>query len=812
MISQLTRLDVSDFRCIAGTHSIPLDSRIVVVHGPNGSGKSALLQALEYALTGGVRDLERYEADYPRCLTNQFGDRQASVTLHCLDEDGQPLSFGQGPGPASSAAQHHFRERAYLSQHQLTKLLDPYEDAPIEEGEQPLVRFIQDLLQLDDLQSLNEGLRVAWDIRNLRKECHQLKHLESRVAQFSARVDALQTEIRECDSQMANAAAVLGTALAELHGPGVSLDAAERDVAVVTIQAFLDETLADVTETDERLARRLASVVEARQTERDAAAEGLDGAVGALEARDEARSALRDAEQVLSGHRHVVEQRLSAIVPALQMRVDEPDDLAFLASARHALQALGMETHSALARVPEATRELSRLRTELAEFDERATVLADASDEQIVRIEELTALLVSTDHLLDSSICPVCDRDFSETESGLLSDYVRQRIANLRVECAGTVERATARRECLSRQVALGQEISRLEEELASLPTLGELTSRSQATDDAQRAVVAASAIGEKVAGLLERLAEAEERLQTTMRTDARTRHAQVALIGLAEELGLPISDPHGSLSLSALADSVERATATAESACRARRDALGAASDALRDVQSAMEQMEALLEEAHRASKGAEDVERRRAQVKELQELARNLGQASSRTRAAALTKLIDGDLNVLWQDLFVRLVPSERFRPKLTSPSVQHRKLRVAARVVADGVDPLSAGATLSAGNLNTAALCLFLAINTLEAAETPVLVLDDPVQSMDDVHLVNFAALLTALARDANRQVVVAVHERALFEYLMHQLGPTQVGDQLLGLELERASSRRWTCRATRKQWEPDQMMVS
>ena len=47
------------------------------------------------------------------------------------------------------------------------------------------------------------------------------------------------------------------------------------------------------------------------------------------------------------------------------------------------------------------------------------------------------------------------------------------------------------------------------------------------------------------------------------------------------------------------------------------------------------------------------------------------------------------------------------------------------------------------LSAGNLNTAALTLFLALHLSVEPRFPWLVLDDPVQTMDEVHIAQFAA---------------------------------------------------------------------
>ena len=105
------------------------------------------------------------------------------------------------------------------------------------------------------------------------------------------------------------------------------------------------------------------------------------------------------------------------------------------------------------------------------------------------------------------------------------------------------------------------------------------------------------------------------------------------------------------------------------------------------------------------------------------------------------------------------------------------------------------------LSAGNLNTAALTLFLAIHLSSSARLPWLVIDDPVQSMDEVHIAQFAALLRTLAKQMNRQVIIAVHERSLFDYLSLELSPTYEGERLNLIELGRNAVGRTVSR-----WEP------
>jgi exonuclease SbcC len=110
------------------------------------------------------------------------------------------------------------------------------------------------------------------------------------------------------------------------------------------------------------------------------------------------------------------------------------------------------------------------------------------------------------------------------------------------------------------------------------------------------------------------------------------------------------------------------------------------------------------------------------------------------------------------------------------------------------------------LSAGNLNTAALTLFLALHLSVEPQIPCLVLDDPVQSMDDVHVAQFASLLRTISYEQGRQVVVAVHDQALFEYLALELSPP---DQASRLALIRIADHNGVTRAEceYRRWVPD-----
>jgi len=159
---------------------------------------------------------------------------------------------------------------------------------------------------------------------------------------------------------------------------------------------------------------------------------------------------------------------------------------------------------------------------------------------------------------------------------------------------------------------------------------------------------------------------------------------------------------------------------------------------------------------------------------------------------------------LNRLWRDLFVRLTPTEQFVPAFQIPteSTQHLQPKLITVHRSGGDAGGTPGAMLSAGNLNTAALTLFIALHLAVAAQLPWLILDDPIQSMDDVHIAHFAALLRTLSKEHGRQVVIAVHNRQLFEYLRLELSPAFAADSLLSLELLRDPNRDTLCLPERR----------
>jgi DNA repair exonuclease SbcCD ATPase subunit len=186
-----------------------------------------------------------------------------------------------------------------------------------------------------------------------------------------------------------------------------------------------------------------------------------------------------------------------------------------------------------------------------------------------------------------------------------------------------------------------------------------------------------------------------------------------------------------------------------------------------------------------------AEEAERLREQANTLRqavtELSEHAAQSSrlagdAKTVSVAATQAITGvtrdrfaRLQPLVDDIFARLAPHPAFTALGFEMGVSYRS-GVADPFVKDpesGVtgDPLL---IFSSSQANVAALTYFLALSW--AADTkalPFLLLDDPLQSMDDVNALGFSDLCRHIRQ--RRQLVVSTHEQRLASLLERKLTP-------------------------------------
>jgi exonuclease SbcC len=186
----------------------------------------------------------------------------------------------------------------------------------------------------------------------------------------------------------------------------------------------------------------------------------------------------------------------------------------------------------------------------------------------------------------------------------------------------------------------------------------------------------------------------------------------------------------------------------------------------------------------------------------------ARELAKRARAVRTEIVRRVFNRALNTVWKELFVRLAPDELFVPAFALPEDDggpvEATLETHYKVGGRGGNPR---AMLSAGNLNTAALTLFLALHLSVQATLPWLVIDDPIQSMDEVHIAQLAALLRTLSKTQRRQVIIAVHEKPLFDYLTLELSPAFPTDRLITIELSRNANGVTLMKYEPRVWQPD-----
>jgi exonuclease SbcC len=188
--------------------------------------------------------------------------------------------------------------------------------------------------------------------------------------------------------------------------------------------------------------------------------------------------------------------------------------------------------------------------------------------------------------------------------------------------------------------------------------------------------------------------------------------------------------------------------------------------------------------------------------------EQARQLLKLAQIERSRVVGQVFNDSLNTAWRDLFVRLAPDEPFIPAFALPQTTRGEVEARLETLyRDGRKGGNPRAMLSAGNLNTAALTLFFALHLSVKPQLPWLIIDDPVQSMDEVHISQFAALLRTLSKQHGRQVIIAVHEKPLFDYLCLELSPAFDGDRLITVELGRTANGESVANTTVRDWKQD-----
>jgi exonuclease SbcC len=788
---RLKTLVIENFRCLRGKVVVPLDAQVVLVHATNGMGKTSVLSALELCLTGKIAHLatdgDGYRA-YLTTLETEGGSIELTTTSPYKEGariDGS-LNFSDvlfDPRPLLDATDaKFFAERCYLPQATLSRLLEIYDDQRTSTTS-PLTQFVKELLGLDPLDALVDGLYPAYNVARVRNLVPEYRRLESLRTSLRDEIERNGQLIATATRSSVDRLVALNLTLARIP------TATPIEVAAKT---RLEELRREVETRDEE---RILTDLSRTRAELRAVAERWRSLPAEDSSHDRASKERREqaAAEALGAWRAGAGKELDEIVTTLRATFsdlptidDDPEESRAIAERRAEVEAMRCTTlvnNSTVAaeRVESLNVTIQRANTRIGELN--VALAAGAEDAKSLA----SALAGVVPHVSDES-CPVCDRDFSEVDAGPLSAHIAAKIASLTSEAGRLQSLANERAEESNRLSVARRDLLSAGSGQLSAEDQAELTVRAaQMTSAAQRLKALAAAAN--TGGIL--MAEAAAAREAV--SLARRRHELMSSI-LPEIDGLVMSLTERQTSSF---DSIEDALSEAERALGSRIEAAESAVSvrirALSEIElysKDLEKIEALEAANERAAARLAVVERARKQVDDCRERAKSVADTADKVRSGIVKTVFNTSLNKVWRDLFVRLAPSEQFVPTFKLPTCDSGKVEAVLETLHSSGKPSgSPGAMLSQGNLNTAALTLFLALHLSVPFRMPWLVLDDPVQSMDDVHIAQFAALLRSLSKGVGRQLVVTVHERALFDYLILELSPAFPSDDLIAVEITR-----------------------
>ncbi|WP_314645684.1 AAA family ATPase [uncultured Microbacterium sp.] len=794
----IRRLMVSDFRRIEGTRELPFDAPIVLIHGSNGAGKTSVLSALELALTGEIRSMAR-QSDRYRAHLPHLGHNYATVRVDVAEYIAgtalrAPLTVNgdrlEGDPALDGAAAAFYSERCYLDQSSLGRLLELYQAR--EGNEQTaLEKFVNELLGLEQLDALRNGLSDAGDFRLLKK-------LAMGADEADREAKAAAAELREQTTRLVGIRKEVASArLATLEAIGVGDHEPLANASEIDLVEHVGAVMADDRNATEAavaddlhqelltLRGRISAQVERPSSRR------LE------EAREALRAAVRAKDDWNAGAGERVQKwEEGARAAGVELRTGSS------AAVERATALVRKELDTAsevLGRLESIEEQLRARRVELETVQKR---LSEARDHSSALVEGLAAV---RNVVGASNTCPVCDRDFVETGADSLLAHIDAKLA----EIASHGEQLVALR---SERDELAAQVSRLETEHAQLTTRRLPDARRLEVEERYATLVRlggeAAGIEAEIssgAGLARAVRDLQHSLEEQESALSDEAYASEALIRIAGQLGHTVEPTAESLSsvvLSLLEISAANVARLADEANRNQKasTAAGRLEDALKSESAAVDNLAVVAEKKTQWDERVGEVKRR-------QTIAKDVLEAATKARANIVHRVFTESLNDVWKAVFTRLAPNEGFIPSFGVPSATKKtfdiNLQTTHRNGEAGGPPQM---MLSAGNLNTAALSLFLALHLAVDPVVPCLVFDDPVQAMDEVHVAQFAALIRLLAKQNGRQIIIAVHERELFDYLALELSPAFDGDELITIELG-ARADEEDEGITRHRWVPD-----
>ena len=333
-------------------------------------------------------------------------------------------------------------------------------------------------------------------------------------------------------------------------------------------------------------------------------------------------------------------------------------------------------------------------------------------------------------------MCPVCDRPFAN-----LRDHIFDKISTQRAEQSLTEQSVRKLQADLEAQSIERRAMTRNIDEL-------DRNIRNLKAD--------ASAFDEEMSELLAQFRTGPEHETSLESIEQFTKNREQLAIGQIEELTL-VTTEIGRIRSSISASRIRSAEL---------RKQISSAQDRLSKVSAKLERARAAHKRLDAFVETAEEVRRR---------LSSGINDV--------IQEFVMGRTKDAFEDLFRRLAKNPFFQVTVSGAKVRRHKPEVDWCAVY-GEREFPGEAVFSQGELNCCAIAFFLALATSHPEGLHFLLLDDPVQNMDELHIEEFGNVLKFLKDILGWQIVVGLHDQSVYQFLKRQLHPSTQGQSLIG----------------------------
>jgi exonuclease SbcC len=678
---RLKSLEIDNFRVFPNyRQNLDLDHSIVLLYGRNGSGKTSICDALELLLTGTIRRFRGVD-DLPGILVNARNPRAgATLKLETIAENRQQVAgLTINTSDLSTPASILDRLDAALFRH--TGYL---QQADLRElvtaNSRQLGEIIRALAVDDAVYMLEEALSQANITRTNRNYAAVVRILDG----VAAEAQELRVDLEALNSTMQ------------------TIDSSDQQVtlwatAIAKIAGELKIDLSQPMNTQEEVHSKIeimSSILQSRLRE--------------------TITNLRIAERQL--------QRCDEL-KTTQSAIDNSDlDLRNVHAQISNDEKAAQDTET---RTIELQRELQQ--------PGLATVMTDRRGLLISALEQIRSLP-------DLTICPVCDREFTD-----LSGHIASKLAVLRSEQSSLQQKVREIRARLEAQREVKDRI------LRGINELKLRTDRIAA--DRERYVKELSDLSNEYAGPNEGrlgLQEVERRVIERRDRAALEEKNVTSLINQVDDIRSSIS------AIKIRKDELRKRVDTVSTR-------LDGAENRLINARAAQERLEKFIETA--------------------QEVRRRVSNAIE----GVIARFVMGHTKEAFEELFRRLAKSPFFDVTISGARVKWHAPEVSWHATYnDRYFP--GGAVFSQGELNSCAIAFFLALATSHPGGLKFLMLDDPVQNMDEIHIEEFGNVLKFLKDELGWQLVISLHDESVFQFFKRQLHPSRKDQSLVAYLFE------------------------